>query len=47
MKIRNDYKTDTGYDISKIPEIYDNIKFDLLHNPERTTEARVELMAIA
>lgn len=47
MKIKNDYTTETGFDISKIPEIYDNIKFDLLHNPERTTEARVELMAIA
>lgn len=47
MKIRNDYTTKTGYDISKIPEIYDNIKFDLLHNPERTTDHRVELMTIA
>ena len=37
MKIRNDYKKKEGFDISKIPEICDNIKFDNLHNPERIT----------
>lgn len=29
---RND--PDTDYDISKIPDIYDNIKYDLEHNPD-------------
>lgn len=47
MKIKNDYKKKVGYDISKIPEIYDNIKFDSLHNPERYTPQRKELFEIA
>ena len=34
MKIANDYNKQNGeFDISKIPEICDNIKFDNLHMP--------------
>ena len=32
-KLEKDFKSKTGYfDISKIPDIYDCIKYDLLHN---------------
>jgi hypothetical protein len=47
MKIGNDYKKKEGFDISKIPEICDNIKFDNLHNPELINEERIELMDVA
>lgn len=47
MKIANDFKKTVGYDISKIPEICDNVKFDLLHNPWRINEESLELMEIA
>lgn len=46
MKIRNDYKNSSGFDISKLSEIYDNIKFDMLHNPERSNKERSELLLI-
>ena len=33
-KLEKDFKKkDNTFDISKIPDICDNIKFDLLHNP--------------
>jgi hypothetical protein len=45
MKIVSDFKkSDKLFDISKLPEICDNIKFDNLHNPELITEDRLELM---
>lgn len=47
LKIKTDYKQEDGFDISKIPEICDNIKFDNLHNPERINPERLELMEIA
>ncbi len=47
MKIKNDYKLTNGFDISKIPEICDNIKFDNLHNPELINKERIELMEVA
>lgn len=41
----NDFvKSDGTFDISKIPEICDNIKFDNLHNPELMNEMRLELL---
>jgi len=43
LKLKNDYKKENGFDISKIPEICDNIKFDNLHNPERINEDRLRL----
>ena len=50
MKIANDYvKKDGRYDISKIPEICDNIKFDNLHIPEsiEDNEDRLLLMELS
>lgn len=35
---------DFDFDISKLPEICDNIKFDLLHNPELVCDFRLELL---
>jgi inositol hexakisphosphate/diphosphoinositol-pentakisphosphate kinase len=33
-KLEKDFKKKDGtYDISKLPDICDNIKFDILHNP--------------
>jgi len=32
------------FDISKLPDICDNIKFDLLHNPELSCDFRLELL---
>ena len=33
VKLEKDFKTANGkFDISKIPDIYDNIKYDLQHN---------------
>lgn len=33
-KLEKDFKKkDNSYDISKIPDIWDNIKYDVLHNP--------------
>ncbi len=32
-KLEKDFKKKDGtYDISKIPDIFDNIKYDILHN---------------
>jgi hypothetical protein len=45
-KIANDYVEKNGtFDISKIPEVCDNIKFDLLHNPELACDFRLKLLA--
>jgi len=47
-KIANDFvKKDGTFDISKIPEICDNIKFDLLHSPQLTNEHRLQLLALS
>lgn len=47
LKIQNDYKKKKGFDISKIPEIFDNVKFDLLHNPERKSKYTLELFDVS
>ena len=48
MKIVSDFKnSEKVFDISKLPEICDNIKFDNLHNPELINSDRLELMDIA
>lgn len=45
-KIANDYVKKNGtFDISKIPEVCDNIKFDLLHNPELASDFRLKLLS--
>ena len=45
-KIANDYSLENGrFDISKLPEVCDNIKFDLLHNPELASDFRMVLLA--
>ncbi|KRW98688.1 hypothetical protein PPERSA_00276 [Pseudocohnilembus persalinus] len=31
-KLKVDYKSNSHYNISKIPDIYDNIKYDIIHN---------------
>ena len=47
-KIANDFSLKHGkFDISKIPEVCDNIKFDLLHNPELTSESGLKLLTIS
>ena len=47
-KIANDFSMENGkFDISKIPEVCDNVKFDLLHNPELTSEARLKLLTVS
>jgi inositol hexakisphosphate/diphosphoinositol-pentakisphosphate kinase len=47
-KIEKDFKKkDNSYDISKIPDIFDNIKFDLLHNPQFLDEERKKLFDIS
>ena len=47
-KIENDLiKKDGKYDISKIPAVCDNIKFDLLHNPELINDERLELLELS
>jgi len=33
-----------SFDISKLPEIFDNVKFDALHNPELTNDVRINLL---
>ena len=38
---------DGTFDISKIPEICDNIKFDNLHNPELINDMRLDLLDTA
>jgi len=44
-KIHNDFsKKGVKFDISKIPEVCDNIKFDNLHCPELIDKVRLELM---
>lgn len=40
-------KKDGTYDISKIPEVCDNIKFDLLHSPELINEERLRLLELS
>lgn len=47
LKLQHDFKNDKGFDLSKIPAIYDNIKFDILHNPDRVTPEYKELFEIA
>lgn len=45
-KIANDFTLKNGrFDISKLPEVCDNIKFDLLHNPELACDFRMTLLA--
>ena len=47
-KIANDFSMENGkFDSSKIPEVCDNVKFDLLHNPELTSEARLKLLTVS
>ena len=47
-KIANDYvRSDGTFDISKVPEICDNIKFDLLHSPELINENRLRLLELS
>lgn len=47
-KIAADFvKKDGTFDISKIPEICDNIKFDNLHNPELLNSMRLDLLDIS
>ena len=47
-KLEKDFKNkDNSYDISKIPDICDNIKYDLLHNPQFMDEKRRKLFEIA
>lgn len=56
MKIQNDYNKEDGrFDVSKISEICDNIKFDNLHIPQllrdkaepEEKEARLRLMVLS
>lgn len=43
-KLEKDFKKkDDTFDISKIPDITDNIKYDILHNPTLFNETRKEL----
>jgi len=45
-KLEKDFmKKDGTFDISKIPDICDNIKFDLLHNAQMLDEERKSLFA--
>ena len=47
-KIASDFvKKDGTFDISKIPEICDNIKFDNLHNPELLNDMRLDLLDLS
>jgi inositol hexakisphosphate/diphosphoinositol-pentakisphosphate kinase len=47
-KLEKDFKKkDNTFDISKIPDICDNIKFDLLHNPQLIDDERKKLFEIA
>lgn len=47
-KLEKDFKKkDNTYDISKIPDICDNIKFDVLHNPHLMDDERKKLFEIA
>ena len=47
-KIANDFSLKNGkFDISKIPDVFDNIKFDLLHNPELASDDRLKLLAVS
>ena len=47
-KIAADFIMKDGtFDISKIPEICDNIKFDNLHNPELINDMRLDLLDTA
>ena len=43
-KLEKDFKKkDETFDISKIPDICDNIKYDILHNPSLLNEKRMSL----
>lgn len=43
-KLEKDFKNKNDtFDISKIPDIYDNIKYDILHNPNLMSEVRMKL----
>ena len=47
-KLEKDFKKKDGqYDISKIPDICDNIKFDILHNPHLIDKQRKDLFDLA
>ncbi|CDW83263.1 inositol hexakisphosphate and diphosphoinositol-pentakisphosphate kinase 1 [Stylonychia lemnae] len=47
-KLEKDFKKkDNTYDISKIPDIWDNIKYDVLHNPHMIDDSRKELFDVA
>ena len=48
FKLQNDfYNTKTGkYDISKIPDIYDNIKYDIIHNKALIGETTSKLLKV-
>ena len=48
-KIATDFRKEgkdgtISFDISKLPEIFDNVKFDALHNPELTNDDRINLL---
>ena len=46
-KLEKDFKKrDDTYDISKIPDICDNIKYDILHNPCLLDEQRKRLFEV-
>jgi hypothetical protein len=40
FKRANKGSDSNSFDISKIPDIYDNIKYDLEHNPELASEVK-------
>ena len=43
-KLERDFKRKDGtFDISKIPDICDNIKYDILHNPNLLDPTRIAL----
>jgi inositol hexakisphosphate/diphosphoinositol-pentakisphosphate kinase len=47
-KLEKDFiKKDGTFDISKIPDICDNIKFDVIHNPCLLDEQRRKLFEIS
>ena len=47
-KLEKDFKKKDGtYDISKIPDIWDNIKFDVIHNPHLIDAQRKQLFDLA
>lgn len=46
-KLETDFKKKDSYDISKIPDICDNIKYDFLHNQSFMDDKRRELFHVA